>query len=57
MKRIEGKVFDKKALDLVKKGMSFAKIRGLVIIDNKDGTWNIIAFDTLKEAKEYSDNK
>lgn len=55
-KRLEGKIYDKKALDLVKKGMSYAKIKGLVILDNKDGTWSIVAYDTMKEALEHADN-
>lgn len=52
-KRLEGKIYDKKALDLVKKGMSYAKIKGLVILDNKDGTYTVVAFDTKEEADHY----
>jgi hypothetical protein len=48
-KRIEGVVYDKKALDLVKKGLGFAKIKGVRVTDNGDGTFNVVAYDTVKE--------
>lgn len=51
-KRLEGVIYDKKALDLVKKGLGFAKIKGVHIIDNGDGTFGIVAYDTKEELKK-----
>jgi hypothetical protein len=47
-KRIEGTIYDKKALDLVKKWLGFWII-DVKITDNGDGTFHIVAFDNKKE--------